>query len=89
MQLESTKLIYSVFSGTYYDVLEKDVKLLDVGQIPLKKKPPTSCKKCYGRGYLGRDKNTYAYDICNCIRKCIDFDFIKTLEKESINLNSE
>ncbi len=89
MQTEQKKLIYSVFSGTYYDLLEKDVNLLDIGQIPLKSKPNKSCKKCYGRGFLGRDKNTYAYDICNCIRKCIDFDFIKKIENDSIKLGEE
>jgi hypothetical protein len=85
MQIESTKLIYSAFSGTYYNILEEDITLLDVGQIPLKKSPPSSCKKCHGRGHLGRDKNTYAYHICNCIRKNVDFDFIKKIEKDSLN----
>jgi hypothetical protein len=78
MQME-TNLIYSVFSGTYYNVLVKDIPLLNVGQIPLKKQPPASCKKCYGRGHTGRDKQTYAYNICNCIRKNINFDLVKPL----------
>jgi len=79
MQTQSMKLIYSVFSGTYYDVLEKDVKMLDIGQIPLKGKPSNSCKRCLGRGHIGRDIKTYAFEICNCVRKKIDFDYIKTL----------
>lgn len=78
MQME-TNLIYSVFSGTYYEVLTKDVPLLNMGQIPLKKQPPSNCKKCYGRGHLGREKHTYAYNICNCVRKNINFDLVKTL----------
>ena len=78
--METTKLIYSVFSGTYYDVLEKDVKNLDIGQIPLTSKPNQNCKKCLGRGHIGKDQKTYAYNICNCIRKKIDFEYIKSLD---------
>jgi hypothetical protein len=77
--MQTTKLIYSVFSGTYYDVLDKDIKLLDIGQIPLTGKPSNSCKKCLGRGYIGRDIKTYAYEICNCIKRKIDFDYLKAL----------
>jgi hypothetical protein len=72
------KQIYSVFSGTYYEVPEKDVKLLDIGQMVLKSKP-SNCKKCNNRGFIGRDINSFAYEVCNCVRKKIDFDYIKTL----------
>lgn len=82
--METTKLIYSVFSGTYYDVLEKDFKLLNVGQIPLKSQPPQNCKKCYGRGHLGREQNTYAFEICSCVRKKIDFDLVKSLIPQEV-----
>lgn len=78
MQME-TKLIYSVFSGTYYNVLQKDLPLLNIGQVPLLKKPPANCKKCYGRGYIGRDNKTFAYDVCNCIRKNVDRIALKAL----------
>jgi hypothetical protein len=80
-----TKIIYSVFSGTYYEVLEKDVTLLNVGQIPLKSYPSQNCKKCYGRGHLGREQNTYAFDICSCVRKKIDFDLVKSLMPQDTN----
>jgi hypothetical protein len=83
------KLIYSVFSGTYYEVLEKDIKILDIGQIPLKEKPPNSCKKCNGRGYIGRDIKNYAYEVCNCVRKKIDFDYIKTLMPNNTDLTNK
>lgn len=75
-----TILVYSVFSGTLYEALDKDVKLLDNGQIPLKKRPPTSCKKCYGKLDIGRDLQNYTYVPCLCLRKVIDFDIIKSLE---------
>jgi hypothetical protein len=83
--METTKIIYSAFSGTYYEVLEKDVKLLNVGQIPLKSYPPQNCKKCYGRGHVGREQITYAFEICNCVRKKIDFDLVKSLMPQDIN----
>lgn len=77
------KNIYSLFSGTFYQIPEKDVKILDVGQVPLKKLPPSSCSKCYGRGHVGRDQNTLAFQICKCIRKNIDFELIKSLMPEN------
>jgi hypothetical protein len=77
--MNTTKAIYSVFSGTFYHVLEKDVKLLNFGQIPLIDQPKQNCKKCYGRGHLGRDHTTYAFEICTCVRKKIDFNYIKPL----------
>lgn len=67
-----SKLIFSVFSGTFYEILECDLNLLDVGQIPLLKRPK-NCSKCYNRGYSGRDSNTFAYNLCNCVRKVIDY----------------
>jgi len=78
MPTAKTKQIYSVFSGTFYEVPEKDIKLLDDGQIPLLEKP-RNCSKCYNRGYIGRDKNTLVYEICNCIKKKIDISLIKDL----------
>ena len=49
------------------------MKILDVGQIPLIKFPPKTCKKCYGRGYVGRDSENFAYYACQCVRKVVDF----------------
>ncbi len=82
--MNDTKVIYSVYSGMFFEVPEKDVKHLDAGQIPLIKNPTTSCKKCYGRGHLGRDQISFAYQICKCVRKNIDFDLIKSLVPEKI-----
>jgi hypothetical protein len=78
--METKKTIYSVFSGVFYEILEKDIKLLDIGQLPLTKKPSNSCKKCLGRGNCGREQKTFAYAICNCVRKNIDFEYIKSLK---------
>ena len=81
--MSNPRNIYSLFSGTFYQIPEKDIKILDVGQVPLKKLPASNCNKCYGRGHVGRDKNTLAYQICKCIRKQIDFELIKSLMPEN------
>ena len=78
--MNKTIYIYSVFSGTIYDVLESDVKHLDVGQIPLNKNPSNSCKKCYGRYNLGRNLQNYAYTPCSCLRKVVNVDIVRNLE---------
>lgn len=77
-------LIYSAFSGTFYEVLESDIPLLDVGQIPLLKKPKSNCNKCYGRGHMGRDTQNYTYDVCYCVRKVVNFDIIKSAENTKL-----
>jgi len=74
--MNENKYIYSVFSGTIYQVPEKDLKILDVAQIPLQKLPNKSCSKCYGRGYKGRDAENYAYYACTCIQKVADLKMI-------------
>jgi hypothetical protein len=85
MQNNNIKQIYSVFSGTFYTIPEKDVSLLNIGQLPLVKKSNISCKKCYGKGHNGRDLNTFAFQVCSCVRKNIDFDIVK---KITTHLNS-
>ena len=72
-----TMLMYSIFSGTFYEIPESDFKLMDGGQIPLTKKPNSGCNKCYGRGHLGRDTQTFGYTVCNCVRKVANLNLIK------------
>jgi hypothetical protein len=69
--------MFSIFSGTFYDLPESDIDIIDVGQVPLMKLPPSNCKKCYGRGYTGRDYQNYGYVPCNCVRKVVDVSKIK------------
>lgn len=76
MQNNNIKTIYSVFSGTFYEILDEDISLLDIGQIPLIKKP-INCKKCYGKGHNGRDLSNFSYQVCSCVRKNIDFNIVK------------
>lgn len=86
METQNKKIwVYSVFSGILYELPEKDIKLLDIGQLPLKKRPNTSCKKCYGKYDIGRDTQNYAYVPCSCLRKVIDFDILKSLESFRIS----
>jgi hypothetical protein len=70
------KTVYSIFSGTFYDIAEKDIKLLDLGQVPLTEKPKANCKTCFGRGHMGRDTTSYIYNVCNCVRKKVDMQKI-------------
>ena len=84
MQMNNKKCVYSVYSGVFFEFPEKDIKHLDAGHIPLVKNQTKNCKKCYGRGHLGRDQNTLAYQICKFIRKNIDFDLIKSLVETTI-----
>lgn len=72
---------YNLFTGTYYNVLKEDVVLLDQHQIPLNKKPSSSCKKCYGRGYIGKNKTDFTYIPCSCLQKQINFDILKDILK--------
>lgn len=76
-------LVFSLFSGTFYDILEKDFSLLDIGQIPLKKQPNANCSKCYGRGYTGRNSENLTYSICNCTKKHIDYELIKNAKQST------
>ena len=48
--------IYNVFSGTILKIPEKDLKVLDISQIPLKSYPKINKKQNFGRLYNGRDK---------------------------------
>jgi hypothetical protein len=84
---KSTRTIYSIFSGTIYTIPEKDLNLLINGQIPLSKMPKNNCKKCFGRGNLGRDKNNYQYVICSCIRNVIDLPEATNIFKNSIDIS--
>ena len=70
---KKNKIVYSVFSGTVYEIPEKDLAIIDIGQIPLLKYPNSRCPKCYGRGYSGRDAQNFAYFACSCVRKVVDF----------------
>jgi hypothetical protein len=69
------KLCYNLFTGTYYYVLEEDIHLLSKGQVPLLKRP-NNCKKCYNRGYKGKNTMDFTFIPCSCLQKHVDFESI-------------
>ena len=36
--------------------------------VELKRKPKTTCRKCYGRGHIGLNRTTNSYVICKCCK---------------------
>ena len=72
-------LIYSLLSGDVYEIPEDEFDNLDDFQIPLLKLPNKSCKRCYGRGYIGYDPVKKYYPMCRCIVKHLDRDRISNI----------
>jgi hypothetical protein len=60
--------IFNVYNGEQYEIAEKDISNILEGEIPLKKKPSTNCKQCYGRAHTGIDLVSNTYTLC---RKCV------------------
>jgi hypothetical protein len=81
--------VFSVFSGSYFQIPEKDLNLLQQGHLPLIKKPRSNCKKCFGRGYSGRNKKELSYFPCSCVLKTLNTDILKKLEDKYIKLFEE
>ena len=75
--MKNKKNCFSIFSGEFYECLEEDIKILGEGQLPLLKKKLKNCKKCYGRGHLGRNSENFWFHACSCVQKLIDFDILK------------
>ena len=82
--------IYNVYSGEVYELQEDELKNLLEGEIPLTSAPKRNCKKCYGRGYIGKDNDKRIFQPCtNCIEKKlllnhekqIYFNYIKYTER--------
>jgi len=52
------------------EILLADTDAVKVALSELKKMAQPNCKKCFGRGYIGRDTITHNYHICTkCLRK--------------------
>jgi hypothetical protein len=66
-------LYFSIFGGYFFESLPSDEDVLDAFQIPLVKKPSSSCKHCYGRFYTGFDTKQRHFILCSkCSKKYID-----------------
>jgi hypothetical protein len=83
----SNTLMFSVFSGTFYEIPTEDVLLVDMGHLPLNSKPRTNCKKCHGMGYLGRESQNLTYRACLCVQKVINFSILKEIENKYSKLS--
>lgn len=86
MQTPNIILIYNVFSGTFLEFPETDINLLQVGYLPLTKKPK-NCKKCHSRGFTGRDTRNLTYSPCSCVQKVLNLDILKRLENKHTQLS--
>jgi len=83
--MENKKInIFNVFSGTVIQIPEKDLKILDISQIPLKSYPKINKKQNYGRLYTGRDKDNFVYYAAPCVLKVVDQELSKSLNKDLI-----
>lgn len=74
-------MFFNMISGDTFMVEEDEVKNLEATNIPLKKAPSKSCKKCYGRMHVGKMTRGNYYIPCPvCMRKCADFSAMKNEE---------
>jgi hypothetical protein len=84
--MNNLKLYFSLISGEIYYIGEDEIRNLDSAQIPLTKKPNSSCKKCYGRLYIYHDQRGKYYTPCpSCFRKCVDWNVLKS---DNIDINT-
>lgn len=64
--------VFNVYSGESYEILNEEINNLQEGEIPLRRLPRSSCRKCYGRGHIGKDKIKHIYQPCPlCVEKQI------------------
>ena len=73
-------LVFSVFAGEFYEIPAKDEKHPVPEILPLISKPK-NCKKCYNRGFTGRNSNNFAHIICSCVQKVLDLPKIKATDE--------
>jgi hypothetical protein len=70
---KETSYYFSIFGGYIYEASIEEEKVLDAFQIPLTAPPDSSCKKCFGRFYVGFDTKQKHFIICKrCSKKYID-----------------
>jgi len=68
---------FSIFGGSLYEVNSDEEAVMDAFQIPLKRIPDSSCKKCLGRFFTGYNSTQQHYIMCpKCSKKCIDAEKI-------------
>jgi hypothetical protein len=70
-------LFFNMVSGDFYYIMPDEVKNLDKYQLPLLKKPSSSCKHCMGRGFEGKHVKMNIFMVCRCMQRCINFEKAK------------
>jgi hypothetical protein len=72
---DTSKFIYNNSTGQFRESFDgEDFDQLQDYEVLCKSKPNKSCKKCYGRGYTGRDPIRREYMPCpKCFKKIVDF----------------
>ena len=85
---EQKSLYFSIFGGYLYEADKDEEKVLDAFQVPLAKKPKSSCK-CQGRFHVGFDLKQRHFIMCSkCARKCIDAQKILDRKYAKVNKNN-
>ena len=85
----STTLIFNAYTGELYNLLDDELSNILEGEIPLSRKPSSSCKNCYGRGTLGHDQIRRVYHICpKCVYKNIHPNYTNSINFNYININN-
>jgi len=50
-------------------IRESEIKEGRMSERIVRRKPKSSCKKCYGRGYIGWAKSNNLAILCTCVNK--------------------
>lgn len=76
-QTDEMVWIFNTVSGEIYQLYRYELKAAQLYEVPLKKRPNSNCKKCYGRLYTGRIPETgYFYPCAKCMRAFADIEYI-------------
>ena len=75
--MNEKRYYFSLATGEIYQIEKEDIPVLFEYQIPLLKRPSSSCKGCYGRGSVGQDSVKKFFHPCKCLEKVIDNENFK------------
>jgi len=80
------QLMFSMITGDIYNIESDELKNMDKYQIPLIKRPKSSCTACYGRMHDSYNEDLKIYHLCRkCTSKCVDF---KQMRSETIDVET-
>ena len=84
--MNTKTLILNLVTGEQYQIETDEINNIQDYELPLKKKIPTSCSRCWGRGWIGREtigKQSRIVPCVKCINKCIDRPLIESIIKKT------